>query len=77
MTLKLPFMFQLVDIFAAPKEIHVELIELSADVLKPTFDTKKDPLEIWKKCSRISTPSATGPRNYFHPLIAANPHSTT
>jgi hypothetical protein len=48
-TLKLAFQPHLVDVTKAPKELHMELIELSVDdILNTLFDAKKDPIEIWK-----------------------------
>ena len=40
----------LVDIPSAPANLKMELIELSEDnILKYLFNSKNDPLEIWKK----------------------------
>ena len=48
-TLKLAFQPHLVDVSKGPKELKMELIKLSEDnILKSLFDTKKDPIEIWK-----------------------------
>jgi hypothetical protein len=66
MTLKLTFQPHLVDVTKAPKELQMELTELSVDdILNTLFDAKKDPIEIWKNFSRIPTPSATCPKNAF------------
>ena len=47
--MKLVFEPHLVDISEAPKELQMELFELSEDsILKSLFDAKKDPIEIWK-----------------------------
>ena len=48
--LKLTFMPHLVDISSAPANLKMELIELSEDnIMKYLFNSKNDPLEIWKK----------------------------
>jgi hypothetical protein len=45
--LKLAFQPHLVDVTTAPKELQMELIELSVDdILSTLFDAKKDPIEI-------------------------------
>jgi hypothetical protein len=44
-TLKLAFQPHLVDVTKAPKELQMELIELSVDdILNTLFDAKKDPI---------------------------------
>ena len=49
--MKLVFEPHLVDISEAPKELQMELFELSEDsILKSLFDAKKDPIEIPEKC---------------------------
>jgi hypothetical protein len=74
--LKLAFQPHLVDVSKAPKELQMDLIELSEDnIVKSLFDAKKDPVEIWKKCNRKPTPSATPHKKCFlaiQPFIVAN-----
>lgn len=49
LTLKLTFEPHLVDIDVAPKEYQMELFEIGEDnIFKSQFDSKKDPIEIWK-----------------------------
>ena len=47
--LKLTFIPHLVDISSAPANLKMELIELSEDnIMKYLFNSKNDPLKIWK-----------------------------
>lgn len=47
--MKLAFVPHLVDISEAPTELQMELFELGEDsILKSLFDSKRDPIEIWK-----------------------------
>ena len=65
----------LVDIPSAPANLKMELIELSEDnILKYLFNSKNDPLEIWKKHVITQVFVITFKRCFpvFPPLTAAS-----
>ena len=77
--LKLTFMPHLVDIPLAPADLKMELIELLEDnIIKYLFNSKNDPLEIWKNtidsCSKNASSSCS--KNAFlsshHLLLQVN-----
>ena len=68
-TLKLTFRPHLVDNYLAPANLQMELIELLEDnITKSLFNSKNDPLEIWKNA--IECPCL---RHHAHKMLSCFP----